>query len=223
MVGRGWEDGSAPAFWPWNTALRRWIDQVGEGTAAAAAGAWSDDLARMFPVLREPSPGLTPSERWASDGARFRLFDLASRFLAAVAAPAGLVVVLDDVHWADRPSLKLLEFVAADLAGSGILVVATYRDTEVQREDPFFATLSRLAREPSTRRLLLGGLSPAHCARWVSLAGVQGDAEALGEALHRETNGNPFFLGEIVHLLATEDESAAVPGCARGCRTACAR
>src|SRR5262245_11704998 len=54
------------------------------------------------------------------------------------------------------------------------------------------------------RRIMLTGLSAAHCARWVDLAGVPGDAVALGESLHRETNGNPFFLGEIVRLLASE-------------------
>jgi hypothetical protein len=206
--GRGWEDGSAPAFWPWNTALRRWLDQVGPEPVAAAAGDWAAELAHVFPILRDRLPDLPPSGRWESDGARLRLFDLVSRFLAALAGPAGLVVVLDDVHWSDGPSLKLLEFLASDLADARLLVVATYRDTEVGRETPFFATLARLASEPTTRRLVLGGLSPAHCARWLPLLAARGDAAALGKALHRETNGNPFFLGEIVRLLAGEQELA---------------
>src|SRR5262249_2652529 len=142
--GRGWEDGPAPAFWSWNTALRRWMDQVGDAAVAAAVGSWGADLALVFPVLRDWMPELPPSESGKSDGARFRLFDIASRFLGALARPAGLVVVLDDIHWADGPSLKLLEFIAADLADMRLLVVATYRDTEVRREDPFSATLSRL-------------------------------------------------------------------------------
>src|SRR5262249_33851087 len=200
------EDGPAPAFWSWNTALRRWMDQVGDAAVAAAVGSWGADLALVFPVLRDWMPELPPSESGKSDGARFRLFDIASRFLGALARPAGLVVVLDDIHWADGPSLKLLEFIAADLADMRLLVVATYRDTEVRREDPFSATLSRLAREPSTCRILVGGLSAAHCARWISLATPRGDAVALGEALYRETNGNPFFVGEIVNLLATEED-----------------
>src|SRR5262245_53383268 len=204
--GRGWEDGSAPAFWPWNTALRRWIDQAGHEAVAAVAGAWAADLANVFPVLRDRMPELPPSETWESPGARFRLFDLVSRFLAAVARPSGLVVVLDDLHWADRPSLKLLEFVTGDLADARLLVVATYRDTEVQPDDAVSSMLSRLVREPSTRRLAVGGLSPADCARWIALTGTRGDSRALGEALHRETNGNPFFVGEIVQLLAGEED-----------------
>src|SRR5215475_5811534 len=86
--GRGWEDGSAPAFWVWNTALRRWLDQVGPDPVAAAAGTWAAELSHVFPVLRERLPDLPPTGRWESDGARLRLFDLVSRFLAAVARPA---------------------------------------------------------------------------------------------------------------------------------------
>lgn len=202
--GRSWEGGSAPAFWSWNTALRGWIDRAGSELVMAAAGSWIAELAHVFPVLRDPGAGLPPRDRADSDRARFRLFDIVSRFVAATAAPAGLVVVLDDVHWADRPSLKLLEFIAADVRDSRLLVVATYRDTEVEREDPFCGTVARLAREPCTRRILVAGLSAAHCARWVALTGTHADVEALGEALHRETNGNPFFLGEIIRWLASE-------------------
>jgi len=206
--GRGWEDGSAPAFWPWNTALRRWIDRVGHAAVAEATGSWSAELAHVFPVLRDRTMEHAPSERVEPDRARFRVFDIVSRFLAAVARPAGLVVVLDDIQWADRSSLKLLEFVAANLADTRLLVVATYRDTEVQRDDPLSDALVRLAREPSTRRLLIGGLPPAHCAHWVASLGTAGDAVALGEALHRETNGNPLFVGELVQLLAAEKDLA---------------
>ena len=132
-----------------------------------------------------------------------------SRFLAAVAKPAGLVIVLDDVHWADRSSLKLLEFVASELVDARILIVATYRDTEVGHDAPLAQTLTHVVREPATRRLVLGGLLPAHCADWLTAVGARGDAVALGETLHRETNGNPFFVGEIVELLTSEDDAAA--------------
>src|SRR5262249_17070183 len=138
---------------PWRLPRRR---RAGRRAACCGAG-----VADVSPVRRVLLPKPPPMENGDSDGARFRLFDIASRFLGAVAGPTGLVVVLDDVHWADRPSLKLLEFIATGLTDTRLLIVATYRDTEVRREDPFCTTLSRLMREPSTR-LQIGGLSAGH-------------------------------------------------------------
>lgn len=201
---RCWEDGTAPAFWPWNTALRRWIEHAGDEAALGTAGPFASELSRVFAVLRELNPALPAAPEWESDQARFRLFDTVSRFLGDMARPAGLVVVLDDVQWADGPSLKLLEFVAADLPHARLLVIATYRDTEVRRDHRFFSTLSSLARDASTQRVMLSGLAVSDCIRYVALAATRAEDEALGTQLHRETNGNPFFLGEIVRLLASD-------------------
>jgi AAA ATPase domain len=201
--GRGWEDGTAPAFWPWNTALRGWVERSGDEAVLAAAGPLAADLARVFPALQPGTPE-PPEPATESEPSRFRLFDAVNRFLAALARTAGLVLVLDDVQWADAASLKLLEFVAADVLPSRLLLVATYRDTEVRREHPFFRTLSRLVSEPLTRRLALSGLSPGECGRYVGLASETNAAEALGEVLHGETAGNPLFLGELMRLLASE-------------------
>src|SRR5262249_30803067 len=154
--GRGWEHGETPAFWTWNTALRRWMDRVGDEAVTAAAGSRVPHLAGVFPVLRDRLPQLASGAPSEAVGRGVRLFDAASRFLGALARPAGLVVVLDDVHWADPSSMELLEFVAATLTDMRLAVVATYRDTEAQRGHPFFATLSRLAREPCTSRIVLG-------------------------------------------------------------------
>jgi len=204
LWGRGWEDGSAPAFWPWSSGLARWIERTGEDETLAAAGAFRAELGHVFPCLLDPAATPAPDSAFEGDRARFRLFDIVRRFLADLAAPAGLVVVLDDCHWADAPSLRLLEFLATTLEGTRILVVATYRDTEVRREHPFAATLSRVVRERATRRLLLGGLSAEHCAQWLAASGVEGDLAPLGATLHRESNGNPLFLGELVRLIARE-------------------
>src|SRR5262249_59909228 len=104
--GRGWEDGSAPAFWSWNTALRRWLDRVGQQAVAGPAASCGAELAHVFPVLRDLLPAIPPSENGDGDGARFRLFDIASRFLGAIAGPAGPVRRLGDVPPARRPPLQ---------------------------------------------------------------------------------------------------------------------
>jgi hypothetical protein len=202
--GRGWEDATTPAYWPWNAALRGWVDHAGTAAVTRLAADLAPELTHVFPVLRERIAGLPAAPERDADQTRFRLFDAVSRFLATMAAEAGLVIVLDDVHWADGPSLKLLEFVAAELRHARLLIVATYRDTEVRRGHPFFGALGTLVREPATRRLTVPGLSVADCGRYLDLAAGDGAGETLGAELHRETNGNPFFLGEIVRLLSSE-------------------
>jgi len=208
--GRGWEDATTPAYWPWNAALRGWLDQGGDAALVRPAAALAPELAHVFPVLRDRIADLPAAPEWESDQTRFRLFDAVSRFLAAAAADTGLVIVLDDVHWADGASLKLLEFVAADLRQARLLIVATYRDTEVRRGHPFFGALGTLVREPATRRMTLPGLSVDDCGRYIDLAAGAGAGDTLGAELHRETNGNPFFLGEIVQLLLSEGRLDAV-------------
>src|SRR5262249_36777924 len=109
------------------------------------------------------------------------------------------------------PSLLLLEFLARDLAAARLLVVATYRDVEVRRGDPLARTLGDLARRPHVMRLTLGGLSVAEVARVVALArGGSGpspedrEPDPLAERLHRDTEGNPLFVQELVRLLVAE-------------------
>jgi hypothetical protein len=201
--GRCAEEGSAPSFWPWSSALRRGLEQTGAELVRAAAGPFRDELAHVFPGLTADGASSSPREDDSERG-RFRLFELVWRFLTSVAAPAGLVIVLDDLQWADLPSLRLLELVASDVAASRLLVVATCRDTASDSSGPFAPTLARLAREPATRRLTLDGLSAESCAQFAAASGVAGDPATVGAALHRETAGNPFYLGELVRLLASE-------------------
>ena len=220
--GRGWEDGPAPAFWPWNTALRRWMDQVGDAAVAAAAGSWGAELAHVFPVLRDRMPELPPSETGKSDGARFRLFDIASRFLGALARPAGLVVVLDDIHWADGPRSSCS---SSSRPTWPTCASSSSPRIAIPRCDARIRSSPRCRGSPASRRPAgsWSAACPLRTARAGSaLAAPRGDAAALGEALHRETNGNPFFVGEIVHLLAAEEDRAR-PGMRGACRTACAR
>ena len=204
--GRCAEDGSAPSFWPWSTALRHGLERTPADLVAAAAGSFRDELAHVFPALA-PDGIAAPQREDGSDRARFRLFELVWRFVSAVASPSGLVLVLDDVQWADLPSLRLLEFVASDVAAARVLLIATCRDTEIDPAGPVSTTLARLVRS-GARRLTLDGLPVAGCARWVAASGVAGDAAELGAALHRETSGNPFYLGELVRLLEAEGAGA---------------
>ena len=145
LAGRCWEAGGAPAYWPWVQSLRLYIDQSETEALRSQLGAGAADVAQIVPDLRELFPEL-PLPFLEDDGARFRLFDSAARFLRNAAAARPLVLVLDDLHAADEPSLLLLRFVAGEIGGSRILVVGTYRDVDPTVRDPLAATLAELVR-----------------------------------------------------------------------------
>jgi len=209
LVGRCWEAGGAPAYWPWVQSLRMYIEQSDPEALRSQLSTGAADLAQVIPELRELFPDL-PEPSLETEGARVRLFDSAARFLKNAAAARPLVLVLEDLHAADEPSLLLLRFVAAELGGSRILVMGTYRDVDPTVRDPLASTLAELAREHVTQRIEIGGLTLADIARCIELGTGATPSAELIEAIYAETEGNPFFVGEIVRLLAAEGRLADV-------------
>jgi DNA polymerase III delta prime subunit len=183
--GRCWEEGGAPAYWPWIQAVRA-IGGDFERLAAGAGGSVDPETVR------------------------FRLFDAAARFLVEAARDRPLVIVLDDLHAADAASLVLLRFVSEAVAGAPILVIGSYREREARlHERPeAFAELVRVATHISLHGLTLDDVE-------AYLAGVTGaePSRSVAAHLHRLTGGNPFFLGEVARLVAHEglsEEDAGV-------------
>ncbi len=121
-----------------------------------------------------------------------------------------LVLILDDLHWADTPSLLLLQFLAREVAAMRVVVVGTYRDVELPVSHPFRHMLGAVAREPVVSSLLLHGLSEQAVAQFMeSTTGVPPTA-AMVTAVYQRTEGNPFFLTEVIRLLATEGVHTAL-------------
>ena len=202
--GRCWEAGGAPAYWPWVQALRAHIrdgdnERIREEFAPGAA-----DIAQMLPELHELFPDLPPAPSLDPEGARFRLFDSTASFLRAASDAQPIVLVLDDLHAADTPSLLLLQFLARSLREARIVLVGSYRDTETGAGDPLSEAVAEVRREPVTRAIRLGGLDVSEVARLIELTASTPPSEELAAAIHRETEGNPLFVGELVRLLASE-------------------
>ena len=170
----------------------------------AQLGAGGADLAQILPELRERLPDLPEPPAGEPETARFRLFEAAAGFVRAAAASRAVVLVLDDLHAADTPSLLLLRFLARELAGARVLLVGACRDVDPTPGRPLTELLTDVAREPAARRLSLGGLSERELAEYVELTARQIASPELAAALHEETEGNPLFAGEIVRLLAVE-------------------
>ncbi|MCH8745942.1 MAG: AAA family ATPase [Chloroflexi bacterium] len=138
--------------------------------------------------------------------ARFRLFDSITTFLKSASQKQPLVLVLDDLHWADTPSLLLLQFVARELGNSRLLLIGTYRDMELSRQHPLAETLGELTRERLFQRVLLRGLSQQDVGRFIEVAAGVDPPAGLAEAVHTQTEGNPLFVTEVVRLLVQEGE-----------------
>jgi predicted ATPase len=119
-----------------------------------------------------------------------------------------LVLILDDLHWADKPSLLLLQFLAGELAASRLLVVGCYRDVELSRQHPLAQALGELTRERGFQRVLLRGLTQEDVARFIELTAGLTPPLGLVQAVYTQTEGNPLFISEVVRLLVQEGELA---------------
>jgi DNA-binding SARP family transcriptional activator len=204
LVGRCWEAGGAPAYWPWMQSLRSYVRETESAALRLQLGAGAGELAHILPELRELLPGLPEPLSVESESARFRLFDATAEFLRNASSTQPLVLILDDLHAADAPSLLLLQFLARELGSARLLVLGTYRDLDPIPGHDLTAMLTEVTREPVARRLALGGLSENDVADYVELTASEIASPELVAALHEETEGNPLFIGEMVRLLALE-------------------
>src|SRR3990172_4106464 len=204
LWGRCYEGEGAPAYWPWVQLVRSYVHDRDPKELASEMGPGAADIAQVVSEVRERLPGLPAPPALEPEQARFRLFDSITTFLKNASKGQPVVLVLDDLHWADKPSLLLLQFLARELRGGRLMVLATYRDVELRREHPLADALGELSREGLSQRILLRGLTERDVARFIELTAGRKPPEALVEVVYRETEGNPFFVNEIVRLLVAD-------------------
>ena len=212
LVGKTHESAGMPAYWPWVEVGRAWSEQNnGDLTLLQPTlGTAGPELTRIFPELRQLAPNIAEPERITDpESAQFRLFDAYTTFIRAMAAHKPLLIVLDDLHWADRPTLMLLQHMARTLARMRVLVVGTYRDTDVVRASALSETLANLNREPGFERIVLRGLERQEVEAYIRATANVNVSPALVQRIHEETEGIPFFLSEVVNLMAEEGTLSA--------------
>jgi DNA-binding winged helix-turn-helix (wHTH) protein/tetratricopeptide (TPR) repeat protein len=210
LTGRCLETEGAPVFWPFIQVLRGFGALRDRQSLAAQLGPAAPELAQLVPELRVRLGAWTPPPALDAAQARFRLFDGFAGALERAARVRPLVLILDDLHHADEPSLQLLHFLTREDRGARLLVLGTQRDTA---SDPFRAQLlAELARAPAARSLHLEGLSADEVARFVELRIGRPLAPVWVARLHEKTGGNPFFLTQLVRLLEANGDLARVAG-----------
>ena len=208
LWGRCWEAGGAPAYWPWVQSLRSYIRDLDEEELPSLLVRGAAELSQLVPEVREVVSVSSVPASADPETARFRLFEAVAGFLRSGGEMWPLVLVLDDLHAADTPSLLLLQFLAADLADARILVVGAYRDVDPTLHEPLSSTLAELARLPVTHMLPLVGLGPPEVATFMGESGLVEPDDAFVAAVYDETEGNPLFLGEVVRLLVSQGKLA---------------
>jgi predicted ATPase len=218
LAGRCDEDLGVP-YQPFVEALRHFVDHA--ALLSDRLGRYGGELARLVPELSERVPDLSDPLRSDPETERYRLFDAVPSWLVAASLEEPVLLVLDDLQWAAKPTLLLLRHLVRCSVPMALLVVGTYRDTELASGHPLVDVLADFRRVSGVERLALSGLDDAAVVAFVEqTVGRALDEEglALARAVYRETEGNPFFVREVLRHLAETGavERDGVGGATRG-------
>jgi class 3 adenylate cyclase/tetratricopeptide (TPR) repeat protein len=206
LRGGCYEFEAATPYLPFVEAIRDWARwQSAERLRETIAS--TPEIGKFAPEIDArvgapaPHAALSPGEE------RLRLFDNAARFFQSLATGAGIVVFIDDIHWADQGTLSLLHYLLRHLRNDPILFLAAYREVELDRTHPLAAALVEWNRERLAERVHLGRFSRADTgALLAALFGVERVSDELTDALYRETEGNPFFVEEVIKSLIEQGQ-----------------
>jgi predicted ATPase/DNA-binding winged helix-turn-helix (wHTH) protein len=199
-------DGAAP-FWPWRHIVRNSIDRARSIPSLDRA---IRHIARSAPELAGDHPRDAHEDLDGAE-ARFRLFDAIARLLRTLSEQRPVLLVIEDLHWADDASLLLLEFLSQDLLGARIHLVLTFRDTDVGADHPLTTVLGAAAGRPSTERIDLVGLRRESVATLLEDDFGRAPAPSFLDRAFRATGGNPFFVTELARLISRGEVDPTAP------------
>jgi class 3 adenylate cyclase len=198
------EEGLATPYQLFAEALGHYITHATEDQLLAHVGVHGSELNRLVPMLASRIPDLPPTRATDADSERFLLFAAMVGLIAHASAEQPIFLVLDDLQWADEGSLHLLQHLTAAVPPMRVLVLGIYRDDELDLSHPFLDTFAALSRERGVSRIELTGMDDMEVLAFMSAAGYALDDAIvdLARAIYRETDGNPFFVCEVLRHLA---------------------
>jgi DNA-binding winged helix-turn-helix (wHTH) protein/tetratricopeptide (TPR) repeat protein len=212
LVGRCYEGRGVPAFWVWVQIIRDYAATHSTDELGAIFGPGAADIALLVPSLRSRLPDLEPSVPVDSAQGRARLFDSVAAFLSAAAARRPLLIVLEDLHWIAESSLLLLRFLAQQVGTMQLLILGTYRNLDLEPTGSVEKAVASWIRDGLCEHLQLGGLDDASVrALLTALVGAQAPA-GVGATVSHRTQGNPFFIQEMVRYWVSEGAIDCVRG-----------
>ena len=210
LAGRAPEE-TLVAFQPFLEALGHYIVQAPLDELRATMRQHGAELARLVPVLRRRLPELRPTDEGDSETERYRLFEAVVGLLGDLSDSSSVLIVIDDLHWADRPTLMLLRHLARSPRPGRLSIVGAYRSTE-QSSEGFSAAIANLRHERLLKQIELAGLPERDAARLVGLRVGRAPSADFSRALYDETEGNPFFIEEMLRHLQDSGVEVASAG-----------
>jgi len=204
IAGRCYEGEGAPAYWPWIQVVRSCIAECETSTLQGQLGNGAADLAQLVPEIRDRLPGLPAAATLPPAQERFRLFDSVTTYLKKVAAAQPLVLVLDDLHRADLPSLLLLHFLAQQIGEAKLFVLCSYRDVGVGAEHPLTALLAEVGHEAHCARISLRALPDEDVCALVAIQAGADVPDGILTTIVEKSKGNPLFVKEMWRHLIQE-------------------
>ena len=199
-------------YLPFIEAFRTYVRQRSDDQLRAELSSGGPEVATLVSELRQRFGDLPEPVALDGDAERLRLFEGVCSFVRNAAADDPLVLLLDDLHWADKPSLLMLQYMARNLRRDRVLIVGTYRDVELDRAHPLADAVAALRRERLYERVLLRGLSAEEVKALIDAVDNQDSPVAFAHLIHRETEGNPFFVAEILRNLVETGALVRVDG-----------
>lgn len=207
-AGRSPASAGAPAFWPWTQVLESIAATMDEETLARATAGAARSVAQLSPSIAERTGRHVPLTGDSPQALRFVMYEAVSAFLRQ-SDNQPMVITLDDLQWADLPSLELLSYLTPTLETRPLLLVTAYRNLPADRSDALEATLATVFREDAAHEVALGGLAQEDIAAFTqdlfSTDQSSADQERLASVLHQRTGGNPFFVRQLARLIMETD------------------
>ena len=204
LLGRCDEEVGAP-YRPFHEALTHYVAHAEEALLRTHVAAHGGELARLVPALQQRLGDLPEPQSTDPDTERYLLYAAAVGLLELASVQTPVLLMLDDLHWVDKPSLQLLRHVVANTSAARLLIFGTYRDAELSASHPLTEALGGLLREPGVSSLHLKGLEDTGVIAFMEeAAGHKLDDAGVGLAhqVYRETDGNPFFVAEMLRNLS---------------------
>lgn len=206
LRGGSYEFEASTPYMPFVEAIRGWVSEAEEAHLERMLGDTAAGIGRLAPEIGTRVGTLEPLPALSANEERLRLFDYVARFFRSLAEEHGLLVLLDDLHWADQGSLQLLHYLLRHLREERVLFLGCYRELELDRAHPLAEALVTWNRERLSTRLALDRFGPEGTRALLETLFQEQISEEFVLAVHRETEGNPFFIEEVVKSLISSGD-----------------